>query len=110
MLPPCCLASRTGFTSRSGLTRTELLVGLSLVFLVTILTSVGPIRHYLKQARINRAVENARTLNTLLTQYATDNNDTYPVGQGTTAEGKSGGALRAICLMVNMHRILRFLP
>jgi len=37
----------------------------------------GPISAYLKQHSISRAVESARTLNTLLSQYATDNDGVY---------------------------------
>jgi type II secretory pathway pseudopilin PulG len=73
-----------------GLTRTELLV---LVGILAILIGVGfgPITEHLEKARINRAVESARTINTLLSQYATDNNGVYPVGEGTPATGKSEG-------------------
>jgi type II secretory pathway pseudopilin PulG len=76
-----------------GLTRVELLV---LVGIVVILAGVGfgPISEHLERAKIDRAVESARTINTLLSQYATDNNGVYPVGLGTSAAGKSEGIAR----------------
>ncbi|HEV3270547.1 MAG TPA: hypothetical protein VGZ93_00020 [Candidatus Methylacidiphilales bacterium] len=79
--------------SPSGLSRTELLV---LVVILVILTgiAIGPILNHLEEARINRAMESARTLNTLLSQYATDNNGVYPVGLDTSAVGKSEGIAR----------------
>ncbi len=51
----------------------------------------GPVTGYLRRHDTARAVESARTLNTLLAQYATDNNGVYPVGEGTRAEGTSEG-------------------
>jgi type II secretory pathway pseudopilin PulG len=77
----------------SGLSRVELLV---LVAILVILAAVGygPISDHLEKAKISRAVENARTINTLLSQYATDNNGVYPVGLGTSAAGKSEGIAR----------------
>jgi type II secretory pathway pseudopilin PulG len=54
----------------------------------------GPITEHFQKASISRAVENARTINTLLSQYATDNNGVYPVGLGTSAAGKSEGIAR----------------
>lgn len=74
----------------SGLTRTEVLflVTLSLV-LATV--AVGPMRMEIRIGRLARGVESARTLNTLLAQYATANNDVYPVGENTRAVGKSEG-------------------
>jgi len=79
--------------SQSGLTRIELLV---LAGILVILAGVafGPICDHLEKAKINRAVENARTIDTLLSQYATDNNGVYPVGLGTSAAGKSEGIAR----------------
>jgi type II secretory pathway pseudopilin PulG len=79
----------------SGLTRTELLVLLG-VLGVLALAATGPVTHYLAQARLNRAVKSAWTLNTLLSQYATDNNGIYPVGEGTSAMGKSEGIARSL--------------
>ena len=78
---------------QSGLTRTQLLVFIG-VLLILALVALGPISSYLEQARITRAVEAARTINTLLSQYATDNNGVYPVGEGTPAIGKSEGIAR----------------
>jgi len=82
-----------GPSSRLGFTRVELLV---LLGLLLVLAGIGfaPIRHYLEKARINRAVESARTINTLLSQYATDNDGVYPVGEGTPAVGTSEGIAR----------------
>jgi type II secretory pathway pseudopilin PulG len=78
---------------QAGLTRVELLAFLGIL---VILASVGfgPIREHLEKAKIDRAVESARTINTLLSQYATDNNGVYPVGLGTSAAGKSEGIAR----------------
>ena len=78
---------------QAGLTRIELLVFLGIL---VILAGVGfgPIREHLEKAKIDRAVESARTINTLLSQYATDNNGVYPVGLGTSAAGKSEGIAR----------------
>jgi len=82
-----------GPSGKSGLSRTELLVLLG-VILILAGVGYGPIRDHLEKAKINRAVESARTINTLLSQYATDNNGVYPVGEGTPAEGKSEGIAR----------------
>jgi type II secretory pathway pseudopilin PulG len=79
--------------SPSGLTRVEFLVVIS-IFVVLAGIAYGPIIGYLEQAKINRAVENARTISTLLSQYATDNNGVYPTGEGTSAAGKSEGIAR----------------
>jgi len=82
-----------GPSSRSGFTRVELLV---LLGLLLILAGIGwePLSAYLEKAKINRAVESARTINLLLSQYATDNNGVYPVGEGTSAVGTSEGIAR----------------
>ena len=56
--------------------------------------AIGPISAHMEQARINRAVESAHTINTLLSQYALDNNGVYPAGEGTSAAGKSEGIAR----------------
>ena len=77
----------------SGLTRIEFLV-LVVVLVILAGAGFGPIRSYLEEAKINRAVESARTINTLLSQYATDNNGVYPVGLDTSAVGKSEGIAR----------------
>jgi type II secretory pathway pseudopilin PulG len=93
MLSPRRLFSFVDASRVSGLTRTELLV---LVGILVILAGVGfgPITEHIEKAKINRAVESARTINTLLSQYATDNNGVYPVGEGTSAAGKSEGIAR----------------
>jgi len=93
MLTPRRSLSSAGASSQSGLSRVELLV---LAGILVILAGVafGPINSCLAQAKLNRAVESARTINTLLSQYATDNNGVYPVGEGTSAVGKSEGIAR----------------
>jgi type II secretory pathway pseudopilin PulG len=80
-------------SKRSGLTRVELLVFL---FIAIILIGVGfgPVSEYLDKSNVNHATEKARTISTLLSQYATDNNGIYPVGEGTPAAGKSEGIAR----------------
>jgi hypothetical protein len=81
---------RSRAISPSGLSRTEALV---LTAVVIVLGWVGVLAfgRYLERSRLEHGVESARTLNTLLAQYATDNNGVYPVGEGTRAEGKSEG-------------------
>lgn len=76
-----------------GLSRVELLV---LLGVALILAGVGYfyVSSYLERISPHRAVEAARTINTLLSQYATDNNGVYPVGEGTPAMGKSEGIAR----------------
>jgi type II secretory pathway pseudopilin PulG len=85
--------STADHSSQAGLSRIETLV---LVGILVILAGVGfgPMSDHLEKAKINRAVESARTINTLLSQYATDNNGVYPVGLGTSAAGKSEGIAR----------------
>ena len=80
-------------SSRSGLSRVEFL---ATVVILAILAAVAyfPVRHYLERAKINRAVGDAHTISQLLSQYATDNNGSYPVGEGTPAAGKSEGIAR----------------
>ena len=85
---------------RSGLTRIELLI-LIVVILVLAAVSWGPIKEHLERYSLSHAVETARTINTLLTQYATDNNGVYPVGEGTPAVGKSEGI--ALGLLQNSY-------
>ena len=87
-------------SSRSGLTRAEVLVFTAITLILAVALS-GPIRDHFAQARINRAVESARTINTLLAQYATDNNGAYPVGEDTTVAGKSEGI--ALNLLQNSY-------
>ena len=86
-------ASFSGSLNRAGFTRPQLFF-LIVVVVLFALVAIGPVSAYLKKSRINRAVESARTINTLLSQYATDNNDVYPVGEGTPAAGKSEGIAR----------------
>jgi type II secretory pathway pseudopilin PulG len=71
---------------------------LVLLALILILAAVvvGPVREHFKQWSVSRAVECARTINTLLGQYATDNNGVYPVGEGTPAAGTSVGIARGL--------------
>jgi type II secretory pathway pseudopilin PulG len=95
MLPFCRLHSRYPLSHNSGLSRTEILVLLALLAILMLAAS-GPLSSYLRSSRINRAVTSAATLNTLLSQYATDNNGVYPVGEGTPAEGKSEGIARLL--------------
>jgi len=76
-----------------GLTRIELLV-LTAILVILGTVAFGQISAHLENGEINRAVDNARTINTLLSQYATDNDGVYPVGLGTSAAGKSEGIAR----------------
>jgi len=76
--------------NRRGLSRPEVLLLLG-VTIVLAVVAVGPMRVELRTQRMARGVESARTLDTLLAQYATDNGGVYPVGEGTPAEGKSEG-------------------
>ncbi len=78
---------------RMGFTRRELLFGLA-VLIAAVIVVTGPVSQYLAQSRIAHAVQKGRELNLLLSQYALDNDDTYPIGQGTTALGKSEGIAR----------------
>jgi hypothetical protein len=81
---------RSCATSRSGLSRTEVLVFVVIMVLLVAFWA-NFLGGYWKRSRIEHGVERARTLNTLLAQFATDNNGVYPVGEGTRAEGKSEG-------------------
>ena len=76
-----------------GMARTEILVVI-VVLLILAGVAVGPVEWYLEKSRISHAVENARTISTILSQYATDNNGVYPTGEGTSAAGKSEGIAR----------------
>ena len=92
------LFSRRSFSSgckstQSGLTRVEVLVFLGILVILAGV-AFGPISNHMKEAKINHAVESARTLNTLLSQYATDNEGVYPVGEGTSTVGTSEGIAR----------------
>ncbi len=100
MLPPRRLFLFFATKGKSGLTKVESLVFL-VILAVLALAASGPISSYLAQSRINHAVKNAWTLSTLLSQYATDNNGVYPVGEGTPAIGKSKGI--ALSLLQNNY-------
>lgn len=75
------------------MTRTEVLVLLG-ILLVLAGVSLGPITAYFERGRITTAMEKARGINTLLAQYATDNNGVYPTGTGTSVPGTSEGIAR----------------
>jgi len=77
-------------SSQSGLTRVELLFLVGIV-LVLVAIAFGPVIDYLTNGRVTRAVQSAHTLDVLLSQYATDNNGVYPVGEGTSNIGTSKG-------------------
>jgi type II secretory pathway pseudopilin PulG len=77
----------------SGLTRIELLVFIG-ILVILVAVGWGVASQWIERVGINRAVESARTINMLLSQYATDNNGVYPVGEGTPAVGKSEGIAR----------------
>jgi len=79
--------------NQSGLTRVEFLV-FGVVLLILIAVAWVPLSAHFEKVKIAHAVENAHTLNTVLYQYATDNNGVYPVGEGTPAVGKSEGIAR----------------
>ena len=85
--------SMTSHANQAGFTRTEYLVFAGILVILG-LVAVGPVIQYLHRVRIEHAVESAHTLDTLLSQYATDNNGVYPVGEGTPASGKSEGIAR----------------
>ena len=75
---------------REGFTRIQ-----TVFFVVVLLLLTGVaftmLSNYVKLHSPEHALENARTLNTLLAQYATDNDGAYPTGEGTRAQGKSEG-------------------
>lgn len=75
---------------RDGFTRIQAVFG-TVVLLVLFGVFIAVVSNYLKLHGTAHALENARTLNTLLAQYATDNDGVYPVGENTRAEGKSEG-------------------
>jgi type II secretory pathway pseudopilin PulG len=78
---------------RAGFTRPQFFV-LVIVVGLLVAVSMGPVMSHLKAVRLSRAVSDAKTLGTLLSQYATDNDGVYPVGEGTPAVGKSEGIAR----------------
>ena len=69
-----------------------------MVFLAVLLDSdrgaVGRLSNHFERYSPERAVEKAQTINTVLFQYATDNNEVLPVGEGTPVAGKSEGVAR----------------
>jgi hypothetical protein len=75
---------------REGFTRTQAVFG-TVVFLILTGVLYAGVSSYLKLHGTARALESARTLNTLLAQYATDNDGVYPTGEGTRAQGRSEG-------------------
>jgi type II secretory pathway pseudopilin PulG len=78
---------------RSGMTWVEALILVGIVVILG-MAAFSPVSDYLEKIRISHAVEKVRTINTLLSQYATDNNGVYPAGEGTTAAGRSEGIAR----------------
>jgi len=80
-------------SSQSGLSRIELLV-IVVVLVILIAVAYGPVSDCLTNGKVTRAVTSAHTLDTLLSQYATDNNGVYPVGEGTSDIGTSKGIAR----------------
>ena len=75
---------------REGFTRIQAIFA-TVVFLIFAGVLIADVASYLKLHGTEHALENARTLNTLLAQYATDNDGVYPTGEGTRAQGKSEG-------------------
>lgn len=76
-----------------GMTRTEILV-LTVVLVLLLVVAAGLAGRYLEKLRIDHAVESAHALGTVLYLYSNDNNGVYPVGDDTTAVGKSEGIAR----------------
>ncbi|HEX4140370.1 MAG TPA: hypothetical protein VHY09_08490, partial [Candidatus Methylacidiphilales bacterium] len=76
--------------SRAGFVRSQTIFAV-VVLLILAAVLVAYVGNYLKLHGTAHALESGRTLNTLLAQYATDNDGVYPVGEGTRAEGKSEG-------------------
>src|SRR5258708_31758379 len=79
--------------SRAGFSRSEWLVSLGILVILAAV-GIGPVNAYLEKSTISRGVESAHTISTLLSQYATDNNGVYPIGEGTPMAGKSEGIAR----------------
>jgi hypothetical protein len=84
----------------AGASRLQLVFGMvvAIIFLAVIIAFAS---RYQYLHGTDRGVDSARTLNTLLAQYATDNDGVYPVGEGTRAEGKSEGI--ALDLLLNNY-------
>jgi type II secretory pathway pseudopilin PulG len=90
---PSRLLSYPRRSNLSGLSRSEVLVLITVV-IILVAVAYGPVADYLTHGKVTRGVESAQTLNTLLSQYATDNNGVYPIGEGTSAIGTSKGIAR----------------
>jgi prepilin-type N-terminal cleavage/methylation domain-containing protein len=85
--------------SRGGFTLVELLV---VIGIIAILAGValGPITSGIEKAKESAGLQTARSINLLLFQYSTDNNNVYPVG-GTSGPGTGHGI--AIQLLQNKY-------
>jgi len=78
------------YFSNAGFSRIQTVFGVVIfVILGAVLFAVAA--NYLKLHGTAHALENARTLDTLLAQYAAENDGAYPTGEGTRAPGKSAG-------------------
>ena len=78
------------FVSRSGFSRLQAIFAVA-VFAILVCVLYAVVSDYLELHGTEQALGSARALNTLLAQYATDNDGVYPVGENTRAEGKSEG-------------------
>jgi hypothetical protein len=85
---------------RAGFSRLQAIFG-TVVLLILLAVLGTTTASYLKLHGTAHAIESARTLNTLLAQYATDNDGVYPTGEGTRAPGKSEGI--ALDLLLNSY-------
>jgi hypothetical protein len=86
--------------SRAGMGRVQFIFAVAVLLVFTVVL-IAEVSSYLRLHGTAYAVENAHTLNTLLSQYATDNDGVYPAGEGTRAEGKSEGI--ALDLLLNSY-------
>jgi hypothetical protein len=75
---------------REGFTRTQTVFA-AIVFLLFAAVVIAEVSSYLTLHGTAHALESAKTLDTLLAQYATENDGAYPTGEGTHAPGKSVG-------------------
>jgi hypothetical protein len=75
---------------REGFTRFQTVFA-AIVFLLFAAVVFAEVSSYLKLHGTAHALESAKTLDTLLAQYATENDGAYPTGEGTRAPGKSVG-------------------
>jgi len=104
-IAPACRQSKLAMypfysVSRAGASRLQVIFGVVVLALFLGVTGAY-VANYLKLHGTEHAVESARALDTLLAQYATDNDGVYPVGEGTRAEGKSEGV--ALDLLLNNY-------